>query len=323
MANIPIRALDVGGHTKSLAFFGNENGELWFADKTSGKIPTVASPHNVPAADFIPFLENKLQKAGLLELPGKYLKAYSICGPVAGNICLRLINRGVQEPFEIKADSVLNDGMAATIGSKVAGMAKDHQGAVLILTLGTGVGMGSFIWSNGKLAMNDGEAHVVIKSGVKKCNCGRLGCLESAVKESALKEALISEGIPETEIGDDVGHSIVKLLDNEKVKNVLETWHKNLADGLASMYALLNLGGNDIFPPAMFVLAGGLSALINEKMLAEFILNEFGGNPLIGKNFIVKKEGVLGNRAGCVGAAALALANYLKRDILEIKFLEK
>lgn len=333
MKKFQIRALDVGGHTKSLVFEGNNCGELWFANGFPDKIPSVETPHDVESSEFVERLENALFGAGLIDPKHDTLRGMSICGPVTGNVCLRPINRGVKGPFHIPDDyAVLNDGMAATIASRIAGVAKDHEGALLLLTLGTGVGMGSFIWSNGQLAMNDGEAHVTVRNSVRRCQCGRFGCLEAAANELFLKDALISRAIPENEIGDDVGRaleSFLKLNDSKgmnyqgKAQNTLDLWHRNLADGLASMYALLNLGGNDMLPPAMFVMAGGLSALIDENALAGYIRNEFANDPFMGSNFLVRRENMLGNRAGCIGVAALALAKRLECNVLDIKFLDK
>jgi len=319
---------DIGGHTKALKFGGDDRGRLWFAHGFPADVPRVETPHDLPADRLMPTLQATLREHGLWN--DDHLIGYSICGPVVGGTCLRLINRGVRDAFVIGGDAAGNDGMMATIGSLIAGVARGHPGGLACFTLGTGIGFGSLHWDErGQRVTNDGEVHFTIRDTNRSCNCHRTGCFEGAANEAALRQCLEDEAFHVPERGD-VGHLLETLLSSQessperpKVERALERWHDRLAQGIANVFVLLNLGGNTFQPPAFFVLAGGLSTLADEGLLRELVLKEFAGDPFLGKNFQVKKEGVLGNRAGCAGAAAMALANHLGRPVTDIQFLDE
>lgn len=328
--SIEIFGYDIGGHTKIKKFYGDSNGQLWYAPEFPVETPRVETPHDVPAPQFMAALRETLAGAGYW-VPGA-LRGFSICGPVVNGTCLRLINRGIHESFAIEAEAVGNDGFMAMLGSRIAGTAKNHQGALAYLTLGTGIGFGALHWdewSPDRLATNDGETHFTVRGSTRICNCGREGCFEASANEDALWNYAVSEGLALPD-GTDVGREFERIMVAEpmtergqKVARAILTWHNFLAQGLANAYALLNMGGNTLRPPALFVLGGGLSELINEDLLEYSICEEFGGDPFLGKQFAVKRELALGNRAGCVGAAAAALARRLHKHVTEITFLNE
>jgi hypothetical protein len=321
---------DVGQHTKAIKFGGNDQGQLWFTDGFPEKTPRVETPHDIPAHEFMMKLRIALTTAGHWGTSHD-LYGFSLCGPVVQNTCLRLINRGINDSFEIREGGALNDGMAATLGSWIAGVAKDHDGALACLTLGSGIGIGTVHWdATFKLVSNDGEAHVIVRSD-RRCNgCHRLGCLEGAANEAALRDYAREEGF-ELPAGKKLGWEFERILrDEEKISNqrtqvqqAVIRWHSFLAQGIGNFYVALNMGGSEFLDPAMFVLGGGLSFLVNEAHLRDLVLEEFGGHPFLGENFVIKRESVLGNRAGCVGAAAMALARKLQCDITKIKFVDE
>ena len=77
--------------------------------------------------------------------------------------------------------TVVNDANAAALAEKHYGEAKDLVN-FSVITLGTGVGLGSCI--NGELVLGEsclaGEiGHFVIRRAGRECNCGNLGCLET------------------------------------------------------------------------------------------------------------------------------------------------
>ena len=335
-ADLELLGVDIGGTSvKVIRYQGNERGQLWYRDGCPDRTPSAKLPSNVPADEFMQEVRHALKEASLYP-PDVDLVGYSICGPVvvermeegAKFWCLRLINRGILDPFVVEAGAALNDGMAAAIGSSLAGVAKDHKGAFALLTLGTGIGLGSMHWNEqGERVVNDGEIHFPIRESERMCNCKRLGCFEAAANESALRKYAEAEGLTADQITKDLGRKFEKyLIDGEptdiveKLAKAMDRWHRCLAEGVANIYVLLDMGGNSIQPPAMFILGGGLGALIDEEKMVHYVLETYQGDPLVGGNFVVKKENEVGNRAGTIGAAALALANHIGCHVTDIEF---
>jgi predicted NBD/HSP70 family sugar kinase len=294
-------------------------------------------PSNIPADEFMDGVRDALKEESLFP-PDADLIGYSICGPVVVERteegkkywCLRLINRGILEPFVVEADAALNDGMAAAIGSSLAGVAKTHEGAFALLTFGAGVGLGSMHWNEqGERVVNDGEIHFPIRGSTQMCACKREGCFEAAANVSALRRYALSEGLTEEEITEDLGRRFEQYLVDgepadivEKLTKAMDRWHRCLAEGIANLYVSLDMGGNTIQPPAMFIMGGGLGALVDEEKLVQYVLDTYQGDPVVGTNVVVRREDEVGNRAGSIGAAALALANHIGCHVTEIKFSE-
>jgi predicted NBD/HSP70 family sugar kinase len=331
--NLRIQFVDIGGNLKPGLAYADRTGRLWLDERYRVKLPKVPTPTNVTEADFIEKVIAALKEAGhWFEAD---LIAFSMCGPMVGaKTCIQLINRGVRRPITLPDGMTgINDGLAALYGSQVAGVAKGHDGAVLMLTLGTGVGHGNEHWDpNGHLVSNDAEAHISVRGSKRRCKCGR-HCLEAALQEAALIDYLHEKGVDyrklkpkgkKLDIGKNMRQQIA--LDDSPyhavIKRVLKKWHGYMADGLASMYVLQNMGGNQIQPPALFVLGGGLAPLVDVEMLRAMLLEEFGGHPFVGDNFEIRKEDQVGNRAGGIGAAAFALARHLRKNsVRDIQFL--
>lgn len=326
-----IQAFDIGGNTKVIPFVGNDEGQLWFSPSFNPQkpIPRVATPHHIPAQRFPEELETVLRHANVWG-GDDTLRAFSICSPVVGTTCINLVNRGIHEPFTLQSDALLNDGFAATIGSLVAGVAQQHVGAVACLTLGTGVGFGAVHWDHhGKRVTNDGEAHITIRDGIFRCNCGRKSCFEASANEKALQHYATAAGWDADELNEiDLGFTFEDVLQDPShehffhVKKALTQWYGFLAQGMATIYVVMNMGGTTQQPPALFVMAGGLAALIDEQALQTAFLKEWTGKPLVGSNVIVKKETTLGNKAGAVGVAAEALARKIGKSVFDITFLK-
>lgn len=78
---------------------------------------------------------------------------------------------------------VVNDANAYALGVKVFGEAKDLSNFAVV-TLGTGVGLGSYINDaivNGSNGLAGELGHFVVRQEGRECNCGNLGCLEAYV----------------------------------------------------------------------------------------------------------------------------------------------
>ena len=85
-----------------------------------------------------------------------------------------------------------NDANSAALGEKKFGVASKIKNFVLI-TLGTGLGSGIFV--NNRLVYGNrgfgGEmGHISINPKGRKCNCGKLGCLEMYVSAKGITETV-------------------------------------------------------------------------------------------------------------------------------------
>ena len=212
---------------------------------------------------------------------------------------------------------VENDANAAAWGEAVAGAAKGTRSSVMI-TLGTGVGGGVII--DGKVFSGSNYAgaelgHIVIEVGGRPCGCGRRGCWEAYSSATGLIK-MTEEKIEECKAsgrttamtayvekyGKVSGRTAFDCMraGDEAAREVIDTYIKYLASGLASMI--------NIFQPEVLSIGGGISG--EGQFLVDLVL------PIINKeryggDFFDKKTEIriarLGNDAGIVGAAFLGI----------------
>jgi glucokinase len=204
-----------------------------------------------------------------------------------------------------------NDANVAALGERWRG-AGDNESDVVVVTLGTGVGGG--IIANGQLlhgvAGSAGEiGHVTVDPNGYQCTCGKRGCLETV--SSATGVVRVARTLAE----EFAGKSRLKsMIDDGQVssKDVFElaaegdvlalrvvdkvTYYLGLACG--------NIGNT--LNPSSIVIGGGVSASGEflrgrvEKYFEEFTFPQV-------RNTTKIKLAELGNEAGVIGAASLAL----------------
>lgn len=186
-----------------------------------------------------------------------------------------------------------NDVNTALLGEQWLG-GGEGLNDVIMLTLGTGVGGANMLlgqllrgadWSGGEYG------HVVLVPDGRPCNCGLQGCVEQYLSGTALvKLASEATGHPYSS-----GHEVLVDLERgaEAIVQVMDQFSRNLAILINNLYMGIN--------PQIVLIGGGLVdakeiwwPLLEEK-LAEIC-------PLV-----VVKPATLGNRAGSIGAARLAL----------------
>ena len=211
---------------------------------------------------------------------------------------------------------VENDANAAAWGEAVAGAAKGTRDSVMI-TLGTGVGGGVII--GGKVFSGFNYAgtelgHVVIEVGGRPCGCGRRGCWEAYSSATALVkmtcekiEECQAKGRPTVmnEIASQYGKVNGRVAfdgmrkGDEAAKEVVDTYAKYLASGIASMI--------NIFQPEVLSIGGGISGegQLLLDLITPTVTAEMYGGDFIKPTRIVIAE--LGNDAGIVGAAFLGI----------------
>lgn len=207
--------------------------------------------------------------------------------------------------------AVDNDANLAALGEKLKGTARQFNNFIL-LTLGTGIGGGIFV--NGQLYRGSygaaGEiGHMVLQADGPQCSCGRLGCFEALASGTALERE---------------GHLLVKTNPNSFLAAAVQKNEQKLDGKLLAKVALqgdkdtialwqkvgyfLGLGiGSliNIFNPEAIVLSGGL---MDAQELFLKKAKEVTARTVIDKRTqstpIIKGE--LGEKAGLIGAAALA-----------------
>ena len=202
-----------------------------------------------------------------------------------------------------------NDANVAALGEQWKG-AGENAADVAFITLGTGVGGG--IIADGKLLHGMGAAgevgHINVEPGGYLCTCGNRGCLETYASatgvvrvardmaeefagKSALKDAVDN--------GDDVTSKMV--FDLAKEDDVLAV---KVVDRVCCYLACANI--SSILHPEYIVIGGGVSAagsFLLEQVAKYFKQYAF---PTI-RNTTKIKLARLGNDAGVIGAASLAL----------------
>ncbi|XVX18840.1 ROK family glucokinase [Actinomycetota bacterium] len=225
------------------------------------------------------------------------------------------------EPMQERLSSLVdypvvieNDANAAAWGEFRHGAASDADD-MLLVTIGTGVGGG--IVSDGKLLRGaygiGGEiGHMRLVPGGHRCGCGNRGCFEVYGSGSALvREAreLIASGTPlAAGLSERCGGDPDKLkgrditaaaeADDPAAKELLTDLGTWIGEGVASLGAVLD--------PGRIVIGGGVVEA--GDLLMQPVRAAYGRN-LIGRGYRPMPEIVaasLGNKAGLIGAAALA-----------------
>ncbi|EOH63254.1 MULTISPECIES: ROK family glucokinase [Enterococcus] len=224
---------------------------------------------------------------------------------------LQFVKKMIEEGTGIKF-AIDNDANVAALGERWKG-AGENDPDVVFITLGTGVGGG--IVADGHLLHGvtgaAGEVgHITIDPNGFECTCGKRGCLETV--SSATGVVRVARHLAEEYAGDS---RLKAMLDNgEEVtsKDVFELAEADDPFGLmvvdrVCLYLGLACGnlGNTLNPSSI-VIGGGVSAAGEflrsrvEKYFKEFTFPQVRESTKI-------KLAELGNEAGVIGAASLAL----------------
>lgn len=195
-----------------------------------------------------------------------------------------------------------NDANVMGLGEAIYGAARDCTD-VIFITVGTGIG-GAVI-ANGNLyggyRNRGGElGHITIQHDGIDCNCGGRGCLEAYASTSALiRQYAGRKGLNEMEVD---GFYIVKKFNEgepEAVKCMQE--HTDyLGHGIASFV--------NVFAPQKVVIGGGISEAgqFYIDLIKSAALRYAMPDCAVHTDVVAA---VLGNRAGCLGAASLIFKN--------------
>lgn len=207
---------------------------------------------------------------------------------------------------------ITNDANAAALGEATYGVGRSYEDSILI-TLGTGIGGGIILGNKiveGNKSAGAELGHMVICDGGEQCTCGRKGCFEAYCSATALirdtrRAMLAHKDSKMWEIGDIEnvsGKTAFDYKDTDKYAcEVVDNYIEKLACGLANIA--------NIFRPHAIMLGGGVCAQGDNlvKPVQEIVDREVFGNVHGPKCPI--EIATLGNKAGILGAAALAMKN--------------
>lgn len=189
--------------------------------------------------------------------------------------------------------AVDNDANCMAMGEYAYGAAKGHPD---FLSLVYGTGIGGALVLDGKIYYGSrysaGEfGHMVTHFGGRTCKCGKQGCYEAYASAFALTRLMEEQlGLPLS------GREVFARLDDPVVERVFSQWVDEVACGLASLI--------HVFDPPVVILGGGVMSPPEairrvRARLPHFLRESYQGVPVLGA--------ALGNRAGMLGAAHLAM----------------
>lgn len=206
-----------------------------------------------------------------------------------------------------------NDANAAAYGEFWVGAGRDVQ-TMILFTLGTGVGGGIIL--NGELYCGPDDTagelgHMIIDMGGPECGCGNHGCLEALASATAVKRIVreaINSGVKTTirlPEGDDAfGARLVydaAVAGDEFAIKVLHDVGYALGIGAATII--------NVFNPEMIVYSGAMANagdFIFKPLREAAVANSFDKPGSRAKICLAE----LGNDAGIIGAAGLALKKF-------------
>lgn len=224
---------------------------------------------------------------------------------------IQYVKRDIERGTKIKL-AIDNDANVAALGEQWKG-AGDNESDVTFITLGTGVGGG--IIANGQLlhgvAGSAGEiGHMTIAGNKFICTCGKRGCLETVA--SATGVVRLSRYMAEEYAGPS---KLKKILDSggEVTSKIVFDLAKD-KDPFANMViqkvcyylGLATANIANILNPKYIVIGGGVSAagdFLIKNINRYFLENTFSNV----RKTTELRLATLGNMAGVIGAASLAL----------------
>ena len=208
-----------------------------------------------------------------------------------------------------------NDANMVGLGEWRAGAGKDVD-TMIMMTIGTGLGgaiiLDGKLWS-GAHGMGGEIGHITVNPGGPLCNCGNYGCLESYASAEAIRRMVseaLNDGSRDTSLRDSFRNTDpdelpervmeAALGGDELALSIWEEVGKGLGIAIASLQNMLDV--------EMVVLGGGVSnawELFIDTAKKEAYKRGFKA-PM--EKLSIKKS-VLGDDAGIIGAAYLALQN--------------
>jgi glucokinase len=187
-----------------------------------------------------------------------------------------------------------NDAVAAAFGEYSMG-AGEHADRLLMLTLGTGVGVSMLVGGEpfrGANGAHPESGHIPISSDPERCYCGLTGCFEQCASRTTLQKHL-SEALEGREIERNL---IVAAMNeasaNRRVRAVFDEYAAAVGRGLASLHT--------VYQPTVTVIGG--SAAVCFPLLEDGIHRALERST----DYMVDvsiRAATLGDNAGAIGGA--------------------
>ena len=305
--------VDVGGTTVKIGFFdveGNllEKWEIPTRTENNGEkiLPDVADSIKAKMA------ENNVDKA---DVAGVGLGAP---GPIDANgVVYKAVNLGwgifsIKDALSELLDMPVmagNDANIAALGEMWKGGGKGHKNLVAV-TLGTGVGGGIIVEGKiltGSVGAGGEIGHIHVEdSETEICGCKKTGCLEQYTSATGIvrlaKRRLAKDDTPsEIRIDNVTAKDVfdaVKAGDTLAIE-VAEQFGEYLGKALATIAGVLN--------PEIVVIGGGVSKA--GEVLLSYVEKNYRERAFFAHKNAEFALASLGNDAGIIGAAKLALDN--------------
>ena len=243
---------------------------------------------------------------GLLEADGRTVRFAANLPALAGFALPAYLSERLDLPVVFDADS---NGAAWGEYRFGAGRAVER---LVVMTVGTGIGVGVVI-DGALVRTSNGTAgslgHLIVDPAGPRCACGARGCLERRAGWRGIEDTIHEESAKEPQSQLAVALRSGDTIDGERIRaaldvgdpiavTVVERCGYWLGVGMACLAVL--------FSPERIVLGGGLSGLGQPLVdAARNAMRQVGGAAFVDSVDVGLAE--LGNHAGVIGAAALAL----------------
>lgn len=239
--------------------------------------------------------------AGMVTLDGRLRYGPNLPGVEEIDVRAEMLDRVGRAPV------VENDANAAAYGESRFGAARGHA-HVLMVTLGTGIGGGIIVDGEIVRGANGfaGEiGHWTVQRGGPRCACGAYGHWEAIASGSALgRMARDAVARSELRLAEPIdGHRVADAAraGDPAARRVVAEYAGNVALGLAGLATILD--------PEVIVIAGGIvemGEVLFDPLRVAFFEHLEGRDH---RPAIELVAAALGERAGAIGAAALAAAS--------------
>jgi predicted NBD/HSP70 family sugar kinase len=211
--------------------------------------------------------------------------------------------------YEIAAHLRERHGVPAVVDNDVNIMALGERSAMVnppddmvFVKVGTGIGSGLILGGRmhrGATGTAGDIGHIQIANNESPCRCGNVGCLEAVAGGGALARELSAAGLDVVQSRD-----VVKLVRNGEhdAIHAVRRSGRVIGEALASIVNLLN--------PSLIVVGGDLAGA-GEQMVAGIREVIYKRSTALATHALEIRPSKLGDHAGVVGAAMLALDRIL------------